>query len=150
MNENIAQERKPGPVTEEGKARARLNALKDGKYSKLLSQLKCDICKRKEVCPYFSPGQACSLRGEISKTIMVENLDIYQEAKQLYELAMTRAIESVLFGKKDADEKIEKAGKMLDRLREMLPEMKSEERIQALQSYFKKKEIVKDEILPAV
>jgi len=135
MNLNIANELKTGPRTEEGKEITRLNALKDGKYSKLLRQLNCNQCKRKGYCNNFKEGSNCTIRGEITKTILTENLDIYQESKELYTLALTNALESMMFNKKDSCEKLEYAGKMLDRIVKILPGLESEKKKIELHDY---------------
>ena len=105
-----------GPKTKEGKNRSRLNALKDGSFSTLLNELKCDFCKRKEFCQFFTAGQKCILRGEISKKVLVDQLDVTDETKKLYELSVTNAIFDLAFNKKNADKWITQASRQLDRL----------------------------------
>jgi hypothetical protein len=105
-----------GPKTEFGKNISRLNSLKDGSFSALLNGLKCDFCKRKEFCQYFKIGEKCTLRGEIAKKVLVDQLDVNDETKKLYELSVTNAIFDLAFNKKNADKWITQASRQLDRL----------------------------------
>ena len=116
MNPNIGLERKTGPITEEGKAVSRLNALKTGQYSELLNELECNYCKRRDFCQFFKSGEKCSLRGEISKSILIDQLDIAQETKELYKLCIATALWELMFNKKTAGNWIELASRQLNRM----------------------------------
>ena len=105
-----------GPKTEEGKNRSRLNAVKDGSFSTLLNELKCDYCKRKDFCQFFKSGEKCTLRGEITKSILIDQLDVVEETKKLYGISMTNAIFDMAFNKKNSDRWVTQAGHQLDRL----------------------------------
>lgn len=102
MNPNIATERKTGPVTKQGKERTRLNALKTGKYSKLLSELECNSCKRKDYCKYYRENSNCTLRNNIAKSILINNLNISKELKENYKITLSKAIESLMFDSQEA------------------------------------------------
>ena len=116
MNPNIANEPKTGPTTQEGKSICRLNALKTGKYSELLNELKCDYCKRRDFCQFSKNGEKCSLRGEISKAILIDQLDINKETKELYQLCLANALWELMLNKKTASNWIELASRQLNRL----------------------------------
>ena len=118
MNPNIGLERKTGPVTPEGKAVSRFNALKTGEYSKLLQELECKYCKQKDCCILFRDGGKCTLRREIVKSIFVdhEQYNIFLEATELYKICLAKGLEELYFNTATADRWIGLASKQLDRL----------------------------------
>ena len=120
MNLNIANELKTGPVTDEGKSVSRLNALKSGRYSRLLHELKCNVCKRRTNCSYFKQDSTCSLRGEIAKSIMIENLDSVSELAEMYKLSITKGVEGLVFETSDSVKWFNLATKQLELIEKMM------------------------------
>ncbi len=120
MNLNIANELKTGPRTEEGKAITRLNALKTGRYSKLLNELNCNVCKRKSYCTYFKENSNCSLRGEIAQNILIDNLDSVSELAELYKLSITKGVEGMIFETNDSVKWFNLAVKQLELIDKMM------------------------------
>jgi len=102
MNPNIAFERKPGPITIAGKEISRMNALKSGRYSKILGEVKCCICKKKEQCPYFEQNAKCSLPNNIIERMDIDNIDSVSELINLYKLSIAKGVQSAFFDEKDS------------------------------------------------
>lgn len=126
MNFDIANELKTGPKTEEGKAISRLNAIKTGRYSKLLNELNCNICKRKNICQFYKENSACTIRGEISKSILVENLDSVSELTELYRIALSKGIEASLFDSVESVKWFNLATKHLELIDKMMNQPKKD------------------------
>jgi len=138
INPNIANERKTGPRTPEGKKISRFNALKTGEYSKLLNCLECNYCKKKETCQYFEVGADCSLQEKIEKSIFTNYISVFDEAKRLYKMFLAKGMFEMQMGSETADKWFNLADKQLRIIIDSAPKI----RLLEMQSeYFMKKEI---------
>ena len=91
-----------GPITIEGKEISRMNALKSGKYSKILGEVQCRICKKKEQCPYFDESAKCSMPSKLIEKMDIDNIDTVSELMDLYKLSIAKGLQSAFFDEKDS------------------------------------------------
>jgi hypothetical protein len=122
MNPNIANERKTGPVTLEGKLNSRMNALKTGQYSKILGEVRCNICKKKSECPYYQQDAKCSMPSELVDEMRINWIDTVSESIELYKLCIAKGLRSAYFDEKDSVKWFNLATKQLELIHKQMQE----------------------------
>jgi hypothetical protein len=122
MNKNIAFERKTGPITQEGKAISRMNALKTGHYSKILGEVRCNICKKRHECPYFQADAKCSMPSELVGEMQINRLDTISESMEIYKLSIAKGLRSAYFDEKDSVKWFNLATKQLEIIHKQMQE----------------------------